>query len=440
MGSPRATSPACSTSRSAATALARRVTAPGSGSRSHAGSSKRTTGEISVQQRARRRVLHRAPPPRTARAVHVSARPRHRRRRIRRLPRRRLLVGEDTRSRSSTRCSPPRTRHCPTISPRTAEYRWVDLADVDVACDAMSTASTRSATRRRWSGSAATSATSIDYVAAQRPRNRVAAARAPRRRASTVGSCSRAAWSCTARAATAARRARPSSVPRARPRTRPARRAFDPPLSAVRRDLVPEPVPRTRRRTRAVSTPRRSSTRSICAALFGREHDEHRSPRCATTTSTDRGCPRDTPYAGVASIFRSAIERGRAPRCSKTAGSSATSSTSPTSPARTCSRSSARSVRRTAQHRHRYPAHRPRPGERHLGRPVRALHLRRVGGSRPGDVRHVFASGRRRSRIWISRPQLRSAKALRSLPPRQCVTRSRQPEATIDPRGTALDR
>jgi dTDP-L-rhamnose 4-epimerase len=44
------------------------------------------------------------------------------------------------------------------------------------------------------------------------------------------------------------------------------------------------------------------------------------------------GMPRDTPYAGVAAIFRSALDRGEAPRvfedgaCSRTAGSGATSS------------------------------------------------------------------------------------------------------------------
>lgn len=44
------------------------------------------------------------------------------------------------------------------------------------------------------------------------------------------------------------------------------------------------------------------------------------------------GMPRDTPYAGVASLFRSALARGEAPGCSRTAASAATSSTSRTSP------------------------------------------------------------------------------------------------------------
>lgn len=39
------------------------------------------------------------------------------------------------------------------------------------------------------------------------------------------------------------------------------------------------------------------------------------------------GMPRDTPYAGVASFFRSALARGEAPGCSRTAASGATSCT-----------------------------------------------------------------------------------------------------------------
>ena len=39
-----------------------------------------------------------------------------------------------------------------------------------------------------------------------------------------------------------------------------------------------------------------------------------RSPRCATTTSTARGCRATRPYAGVAAIFAAAIAAGRAPQ------------------------------------------------------------------------------------------------------------------------------
>ena len=47
------------------------------------------------------------------------------------------------------------------------------------------------------------------------------------------------------------------------------------------------------------------------------------------------GMPRDTPYAGVASLFSSALDHGRRRRrCSRTAGSVGTSSTSTTWPAR----------------------------------------------------------------------------------------------------------
>ncbi len=44
------------------------------------------------------------------------------------------------------------------------------------------------------------------------------------------------------------------------------------------------------------------------------------------------GMPRDTPYSGVAAIFRSALAAGRARACSRTADSDATSSTSSTWP------------------------------------------------------------------------------------------------------------
>ncbi len=48
--------------------------------------------------------------------------------------------------------------------------------------------------------------------------------------------------------------------------------------------------------------------------------------------------PRDTPYAGVASIFRSAIEHGEAPASSKMASNGATSCMSVTSRGRTSAR------------------------------------------------------------------------------------------------------
>ena len=106
--------------------------------------------------------------------------------------------------------------------------------------------------------------------------------------------------------------------------------------------------------------------------------------------------PRDSPYAGVASIFRSALEAGRAPaRCSRTAASCATSCTSPTSPGPTCSRSTADVV----------GALNIASGEPHtvgdmaaaLADAVAAAELAPVvtGEFRLGDVRHVVASPER---------------------------------------------
>ena len=86
--------------------------------------------------------------------------------------------------------------------------------------------------------------------------------------------------------------------------------------------------------TRGTSTPRRSCTKNTFVAAL------RVSTRVSTVTALryhnvyGPRMPRDTPYAGVASIFRSALARGDARRCSKTAANSATSSTCATSHAR----------------------------------------------------------------------------------------------------------
>ena len=92
---------------------------------------------------------------------------------------------------------------------------------------------------------------------------------------------------------------------------------------------------RTRRSTRATSTRRRRSPRSTCAPPYARETGV---PVTALRYHNVYGprMPRDTPYAGVASIFRSRAARPAGRRaCSRTAASGATSCTSATSPART---------------------------------------------------------------------------------------------------------
>ena len=87
--------------------------------------------------------------------------------------------------------------------------------------------------------------------------------------------------------------------------SRPARRAAPP--------LTPHAVASRRRSIRATSTPRPSSIRSTCAS---RSHVRPGVPVTALRYHNVYGprMPRDTPYAGVASIFASAIAAGRAPR------------------------------------------------------------------------------------------------------------------------------
>ncbi|ETZ96418.1 NAD dependent epimerase/dehydratase family protein [Mycobacterium kansasii 824] len=71
-------------------------------------------------------------------------------------------------------------------------------------------------------------------------------------------------------------------------------------------------VGKTRRYDRAVCTqrarPRRNTTRWL-----GPTRSAAPSSRCATTTCTAPHMPRDTPYSGVAAIFRSALENGTIP-------------------------------------------------------------------------------------------------------------------------------
>ncbi len=99
----------------------------------------------------------------------------------------------------------------------------------------------------------------------------------------------------------------------ARPRSRLDRARWEPPCPACGRVLVPEPIGED-----APADPRNvyAATKlhqEHLVTTFGREH--------ATPTIVLRyhnvygpRMPRRTPYAGVASIFRSALEDGRAPR------------------------------------------------------------------------------------------------------------------------------
>jgi dTDP-L-rhamnose 4-epimerase len=101
--------------------------------------------------------------------------------------------------------------------------------------------------------------------------------------------------------------------PPARPRERLAAGAFEPPCPVCGGDLVPEPVgedaPVDPRNVYAAT---KVHQEHLCA-VFGRETG---TPVCALRYHNVYGprMPRNTPYAGVASVFRSALEAGRPPR------------------------------------------------------------------------------------------------------------------------------
>ena len=103
---------------------------------------------------------------------------------------------------------------------------------------------------------------------------------------------------------------RPGAARARGPRRRPLRAAL-PGLRRARSSRAR--CPRTRRRTRATSTPRPSSPRSTCAPP---SRARPAPPVTALRYHNVYGprMPRDTPYAGVASIFRSALAAGEPPR------------------------------------------------------------------------------------------------------------------------------
>ena len=228
----------------------------------------------------------------------------------------------------------PRAR--PWVDPR-AELIEGDVRDPGAWPRARSPAWTPSATRRRWSVWASTSATSPTTSPTTTSARPCCCRRSPRG-GSPGGSCSGRAWSSTARGATAApstgscapaHAARPSSTPG----------AFEPPCPACGRALD--------RRARAGGRAGRPAQRlrghqARAGAPVRRVRPRDRrgaSPCCATTTST-------APDAARHAVRRRGqhlplrVRRGpRARACSRTAGSGATSSTCATSPAPTCSRS-----------------------------------------------------------------------------------------------------
>lgn len=88
---------------------------------------------------------------------------------------------------------------------------------------------------------------------------------------------------------------------------------WEPPCPRCDRPLVPEAVPEDAPTDpRNVYAATKLHQEHLCDA-FGREHDVAVTALRYHNVYGPR-MPRDTPYAGVASIFRSALERGEAPR------------------------------------------------------------------------------------------------------------------------------
>ena len=241
---------------------------------------------------------------------------------------------------------------------------------------ARSPASTRCATRPRWSGSASTSPTRASYVAPQRRRHRRAARGAARPRLPRPDRRSPAAWSCTARARTAA--TEHGSV-------RPAPRTPSPISSAGRfepacpdcgacarcrcrstEDAPPDP--------RNVYAATKLHQEHLCAA-YGREHDADVIALRYHNVYGPR-MPRDTPYAGVASIFRSALAAGR--RADGVRGRRPAARLRPRRRRRPGERARARRVAERVggalQRRDRRAPHHPRDGAGDRGRRTRATH------------------------------------------------------------------
>jgi len=101
--------------------------------------------------------------------------------------------------------------------------------------------------------------------------------------------------------------------PEARSEDSLSRGLFDPPCPGCGRSLKPEPVPEdTPTDPRNVYAATKLHQEHLCA-LFGRQA---RVPVTALRYHNVYGprMPRDTPYAGVASLFRSSLEQGSAPQ------------------------------------------------------------------------------------------------------------------------------
>ena len=193
------------------------------------------------------------------------------------------------------------------LDPR-AELIEGDVRDPDVDRARRRRRRRRSATRRRWSASASTSATSPTTSPTTTSATARAAARAGR------------AAPGAARARLEHGRLRRGPLPLRRARDRPARPAraprsstagsFEPPCPVCGRALTPEAVPEDAPLDpRNVYAATKVAQEHLCTA-FARETG---APVTALRYHNVYGprMPRDTPYAGVASIFRSSLAAGQ---------------------------------------------------------------------------------------------------------------------------------
>ena len=258
-------------------------------------------------------------------------------------------------------------------------------------------ASTPCAIRRRWSGTASTPRTPRPT-----PRTTTWARRCSSPRCTPPGCagwCWRARWSSTARAATTARSTgrcapargrRPTSTPGASSRAAPGAAAtWSRGWSA-----------RTPRSTRAAPTPPPRPPRSTSWPR-GRGRRAELPGRCATTTSTGRGCRATRRTQGSRRSSAPRWNGARRRGCWRTAVSGATSCTSPTSPRPTCS-----PWRRTR------PGPGSRPSTSARGSRTRSATWRPRSPRRSGDRRRGWSAAPGPATSGTSSPILRGPRAL----------------------------